>query len=94
MCESERLTHIFKDKWDLHSLNGTVSDAMRASAKIAEFAISSISTMACKNPSIQVAGLVPYLGTCLEVNWNYAIPICAIIVVVQLILYSYLFLLS
>lgn len=51
-----------------------------------EFAIRSLSTLAYQNPSIQVSGLVPYLGTYIDVCWNCVIPICAGIVAVQLAL--------
>ena len=39
---------------------------------MAEFAISSISTLARQNPRTQLQGTVPYLGTQLEVFWIYA----------------------
>lgn len=54
---------------------------------MAEFAIKSLSTMAFRNPSIQVPALVPYLGTSIEVWWKYVIILCACILAVQLALY-------
>lgn len=91
MCENERLTHIFREKWDLDSMNGTVADATRAGANMAEFAIRSISTIAYKNPPILVCGLIPYLGTYLDVDWKYAIGICAAIVAYQAIICTLIF---
>lgn len=84
MSESERLIYGFRDKWDLYSHHGEVVNATTAGAKMVEFAIRSLSTMAFANPSIQVHGLVPYLGTSLEVYWNYPMALCAGIVAVQL----------
>lgn len=53
---------------------------------MAEFAIRSLSALAFRNPSIQVPGLVPYLGTSLTVYWKYAVALCAGIVAVQILL--------
>lgn len=53
---------------------------------MAEFAIRSLSTMAYRNPQIQVPGLVPQLETSHDVLWKYAIPLCACIVAVQMAL--------
>lgn len=50
---------------------------------MAEFAIRSLSTIAYKNPPIQVPGLVPYLGTSLNVYWEYVVPLYVCIVAVQ-----------
>lgn len=86
MSESEKLTYALRDEWDLHSKNGEVVHAATAGAKMAEFAIRSLSTMASTNPTIRVQGLVPYLGTSIEVKWKYAIALCASIVAVQLVL--------
>ncbi len=44
---------------------------------MAEFAIGSISMMASANPRIPVDGLVPYLGSHVEVKWYYLIPLVA-----------------
>lgn len=72
---------LYRNEWELPFQNAT-----KAGANMAEFAIRSLSTMANRNPSIQVRGLVPYLGTSLEVYWKYAIPLCACIIAVQLAL--------
>lgn len=53
---------------------------------MAEFAIRSLATMAHRNPPIRVPGLVPYLGTNLNVNWEYIVPLCVSIIAVQLAL--------
>lgn len=79
--ESERLILAFRNRWELHYHNATV-----AGANMAEFAIRSLSTLAFRNPSIQVPGLVPYLGTSLAVYWTYAFILCAGIVAVQILL--------
>lgn len=75
------LIHVLRSYWDLHAHNATT-----AGAKMAEFSIRSLSTMAFQNPSIQVAGSVPYLGTSLAVYWNYAVALCACIIAIQLAL--------
>ena len=66
---------------ELHFQNAT-----KAGANMVEFAIRSLSTMAFRNPSIQVPGLVPYLGTSIEVYWKYVRILCGCIVIVQLAL--------
>lgn len=48
--------------------------------------------MAFRNPSVQFRGLVPHLGTRLEVYWKYAIPLCVCIIVVQLALSIFVYL--
>ena len=53
---------------------------------MADFAIRSLSTLASRNPSIQVPGSVPYLGTSLTVYWKYAVALCAGIIAVQFLL--------
>ena len=58
--------------WEVHS-----KDPDEVGADIAEFAIGSISTMASTNPLIQVNGRVPYLGSHIEVHWDYLIPLLA-----------------
>lgn len=52
-------------------------DPDQVGANMAEFAIGSISTMATRNPQIQVNGSVPYLGSHVEVKWYYLIPLVA-----------------
>ena len=39
--------------------------------------------MGFRNPSMQVSGLVPYLGTSLEVYWKFVSLLCACIVTIQ-----------
>lgn len=75
------LSITFRNDWELH-----YHDATTAGANMAEFAIRSLSTMADRNSSIQAPGLVPHLGTGLEVYWKYALVLCGCIVVVQLAL--------
>ena len=53
---------------------------------MAEFAIGSIATMADNNPPIQAPGMVPHLGSHLNVHWNYALPLLVGIAVVHLLL--------
>lgn len=77
----KRLTHASRNEFELHS-----QDAQTAGANMAEFAIRSLATMAYRNPPIQVPGLVPYLGTSLNVNWEYVVPLCVFIIAVQLAL--------
>lgn len=38
---------------------------------MARFAIGSLANMAALNPRIQVSGTVPYLGSHLEIRWEY-----------------------
>ena len=75
------LTHATRNEFELH-----FQEDQRAGANMAEFAIRSLSTMAYRNPTIQVPGLVPHLGTSLDVHWEYLIPLCVCIVVVQVAL--------
>lgn len=42
--------------------------------------------MAYINPPRQASGLVPHLGTTLEVYWKYALALCGCIVVAQVAL--------
>lgn len=79
--ESERLTQAFRDDMELHFHN-----ASKAGANMVDFAIRSLSTMAYKNPSIQVPGLVPYLGTSLDLNWKIFLGLSSGIVVAQCLL--------
>lgn len=66
---------------ELHGQNAT-----KAGADMVEFAIRSLSTMAFRNPSVQVPGLVPHLGTRLEVDWKHVAALSASIVGVQSVL--------
>lgn len=81
MSKRKRLTHAFRDDMELHFQN-----ASKAGANMVEFAIRSLSTMALRNPSVQVPGLVPYLGTSLELNWKILAGLFSGIVVAQLLL--------
>ena len=58
--------------WEVH-----FKDPDEVGADMVEFAIGSISTMAYRNPTIQVNGKVPYLGSPIEVKWFYLIPLLA-----------------
>ena len=50
-------------------------------AHIAEFSIASLSTMASKNPSVQVpSDHVPHLGTSLQIKWQSTIGLFVFIV--------------
>lgn len=50
-------------------------DEDEVGTNMAEFAIASISTMASTNRQIQSPGLVPYIGSRLQVHWYYVIPL-------------------
>ena len=50
-------------------------------ANIAEHAIVSLAEMLANNPTIQTQGMVPYLGTKLDVNWSYFAALMAGIIV-------------
>ena len=54
---------------------------------MAKFAIGSISTLAKQNLGLQLQGTVPYLGTQLEVLWEYASPLLIGIAGVHFILF-------
>lgn len=86
MSKTEQLIHVSRAYWDLHSDDGTEINATAVGDLMVEFAIRSLSTMAFRNPSIQIQGLAPYLGTSLEVYWSYTLALCACIVAVQLAL--------
>ena len=44
-------------------------------ARMAEFAMGSIATMAYTNPRIKAYGAVPYLGSRIRVHWHYLNPL-------------------
>lgn len=71
MSESKRLTPAFRDDMELHFNN-----ASKAGANMLEFAIRSLSNMAFRNPIVQVPGLIPYLGTSLDLSWVFIISLC------------------
>ena len=74
--------HLYRLHWESH-----FKEADQVGADMAEFAIASISTMASRNPQIQVEGLVPYLGSHLEVKYYYLIPLLAGIIGAHLMLF-------
>lgn len=55
---------------------------------MAEFALGSIATMATNNPSIQIPGHLPTLGTQLEVKWAFAIALLVCIAGVHSALFA------
>lgn len=71
----------FRDDAELHFQNDS-----KAGDNMVEFAIRSLSTMAFRNPSVQVPGLVPCLGSSLEVNWKFVCGLCGSIAIVQLMI--------
>lgn len=75
----------FRDDMELHFHNAT-----KAGANMAEFAIRSLSTMAYKNPLVQIPGLVPHLGSSLDVHWKHFLSLCCGIVVAQFLLSGFI----
>ncbi|KAL8847561.1 MAG: hypothetical protein Q9221_007420 [Calogaya cf. arnoldii] len=67
--------------WEIHT-----SDPKDVGANMARFAIGSIAEMASANSQIQVLGLVPHLGSHLEIHWEYVIGLFAGIVITHLLL--------
>ncbi|KAL8672247.1 MAG: hypothetical protein Q9168_003270 [Polycauliona sp. 1 TL-2023] len=61
-------------------------DPKDVGANMARFAIGSIAEMASANSHIQVQGLVPYLGSHLEIHWEYVIGLFAGIIITHLFL--------
>ena len=57
-------------------------------AGMAEFAIGSISTLAQRNPQLQMQGTVPHLGSRVSILWGYAIALLVGIAGVHLILFA------
>ena len=54
---------------------------------MAEFAIGSISQMAVFNPPVHIEGLIPYLGTHLEIKWKWVFALFAGVIAVHFLLY-------
>ncbi len=54
---------------------------------MARFAIGSLANMAVLNPRIQVSGAVPYLGSHLEIRWEYVIGLFGGIILTHLVLF-------
>ncbi|KAL8726216.1 MAG: hypothetical protein Q9166_006841 [cf. Caloplaca sp. 2 TL-2023] len=72
----------FGTRWEVHGR--TTRDV---GANMAEFAIGSISRMAVSNSRIQIQGLVPHLGSHLEIRWGYVVGLFAGIILTHLVLY-------
>jgi hypothetical protein len=75
------LTRTCRTAWEIH---GKRTDEV--GAFMAEFAISSIATMATKNLQVQIEGTVPYLGSRVKVYWPYVFALFACIAGVHLAL--------
>ena len=69
--------------WEIH--NHKIDEV---GANMASFALGSLASMAVRNPSIQVHGLVPILGYHLSIHWNYVVGLCACIVGVHFALFA------
>lgn len=54
---------------------------------MAKFAIGSIATLVARNPSIQLQGTVPYLGSRLQVFWRYTTALLVAIAGVHFLLF-------
>lgn len=67
-------------------------NAAKAGENMVLFAIRSLSTLAYRNPSVQVPSLVPYLGSRLDMKWNFLLGLCSGIVVVQFLLSIFIYL--
>ena len=68
--------------WEVHGQN-----ASRVGANMARFAIVSIAEMAAANSRIQVRGLVPRLGSHLEIHWEYAVTLFVGVIITHLVLF-------
>lgn len=53
---------------------------------MARFAIGSIAEMAAANSRIQVQGLVPHLGSHLEIQWGFVVGLFMVIIITHLVL--------
>lgn len=83
MLHIQQLTILARSPWEVH-----FQTADHVGANMAEFAIGSISNLAKKNPQLQMQGLVPYVGSRLEVFWGIAITLLVGIVGVHLLLFT------
>jgi hypothetical protein len=72
---------LYRSAWEIH-----YKDPDAIGANMAEFAIGSLSTLATKNPRIDIQGTVPYLGSPINISWPYAITLFASIAGVHLTL--------
>ena len=59
-----------RSAWDIHG-----QPADNVSANMAEYALGSIVTMATNNPTVQIPGNLPILGSRLKINWAFAIAL-------------------
>ncbi|KAI9889431.1 MAG: hypothetical protein M1814_005294 [Vezdaea aestivalis] len=72
----------FGSKYEVHFQNKS-----KVGANMAEFAIGSIAEMARRNPRITVNGIVPRMGTSVQIYWRYAIPLLVFIAAFQAVLF-------
>lgn len=56
----------FSHPWEVHHQNQS-----RVGANVAEHTIVSLMQMVNRNPTIQIPGMVPHLGSKLSVRWKY-----------------------
>lgn len=73
-----------RDRAD-YEIHGLAPDAI--GGKMAKFALHSLATMVLRNPPIRIRGSVPYLGSRLNVYWQYFIPLLSCIVGVHFSLF-------
>ncbi|KAL8759048.1 MAG: hypothetical protein Q9184_003737 [Pyrenodesmia sp. 2 TL-2023] len=71
----------FGTAWETH-----FKTPRHVGANMAKFAISSIAEMAAANSRIQVQGLVPYVGSHLEIYWVYLVTLFMGIITTHLVL--------
>ena len=76
----------YSSAWDVH---GKPSDEV--GANMAEFALGSIATMGSNNPSIQIPGHLPTLGSQLKVTWSFAIALLVSILGFHTLLFALAF---
>ena len=68
--------------WEIH-----FAETDHVGANMAEFAIGSLANLANSNPQIPLEGVVPYLGSRLQVFWPYTIALCVGILGLHLLLF-------
>lgn len=75
--------------WEIHNQNQS-----RVGANVAEHAIVSLAQLVNRNPTMEIPGMVPYLGSKLSVRWKYfeVLLACMFAVDSLLIVLSYFFL--
>ncbi|KAL9631718.1 MAG: hypothetical protein Q9204_004109 [Flavoplaca sp. TL-2023a] len=69
-------------RWEIHGQN-----AKHVRENMARFAIGSIARMAATNAPIQVEGLVPHLGSHLEIRWGHVAGLFGGIIATHLVLF-------